>query len=927
MSQLDQLAKHGNAILLAEALGWLHDYRKCSEEQLQAQSANTTAQGIVRTELINRFGNLNSVSLTFASITEQVPNLLNQPKGQANNPSASFLQQYLARCHNTAHFDKQDPLDSGKQNYPVTKISTAFGFEMAVGTNLTSQLWVLPWNDLATFNLSNRSSLLEATQELFTTVGADTRRPINEVSLWDWGILVGALYKTAVAAVILGHQPANRDLRWQLLGIRTDALEYLTNVSRLPDLEARKNTLQIAIENVKTLLEETYPLATEVYRDENGSLYVVPNFPNLLDLHSDGDQALTLQAHIKQQFNTDGEIVPKITLDPTAWWGQDPDRQGNDEIPPADKLLASPKTLQSNAATISEVWQGEPQTICPICGLQPCINKQLDYCQICGDRRKGRAVEWLQDQSKTIWLDEVADRNGRLALITGAFDLTNWLDGSLVETLLVQEPTASNLPVAKTPSFARLRRIWQTTQTFWQEAEAATNQALSDARRRLKIQLANQPGLTQYQVYELDSHGRTRLSVLWDGQHLISTDNLSYTAVQLGIKPKDRQTSADAALAVGAWLEDNKRKSFTIISDDEKNKRFDIQIADIDYQDAEYATAIPILAQPRTFMALVPADEALDIVTAIKTKYEREMGKVRNRLPLHLGLVYFHRRTPLRAALDAGRRMLNYELGIMKDEVWSVKLVDPNPQLPNGLADGTQQFDRTVAVTLEQNNRSLTWHVPAKMGDGQTDDNWYPYVFIKNGKEGNAHPNGRSRIFRALRPKSGGTTEECWLIHAAELQEGNDVYFTPATLDFQWLDSTARRFEIAYDDNGRRRNRSVRPYLLDDLSVMQKGWELIGGSDGLSNNQIYALRDLIETKRESWQPTAEHWKEDCQPPKGVFWQFCHDAVVTAKWKKRPKPEQIDELTNWAVSGLLTDTIQLHMGIMKQKPRREDKNND
>ena len=183
------------------------------------------------------------MSLTFTSVTEQVPDLLNQPKGQANNLNASFFQQYLARCHNTAHFDKQEPLDSGKQNFPGTLISTAFGFETAVGANLTTQLWSLPWNDFTILNASNRHGLLTSAQTLFAAVGADTRRPINEINLWDWGMLVGALHKTAVAAVILGQQPANRDLRWQLLGVRTDALEYLTSVSRLPDLEARKNNL------------------------------------------------------------------------------------------------------------------------------------------------------------------------------------------------------------------------------------------------------------------------------------------------------------------------------------------------------------------------------------------------------------------------------------------------------------------------------------------------------------------------------------------------------------------------------------------------------------------------------------------------------------------------------------------------------------
>ena len=36
------------------------------------------------------------------------------------------------------------------------------------------------------------------------------------------------------------------------------------------------------------------------------------------------------------------------------------------------------------------------------------------------------------------------------------------------------------------------------------------------------------------------------------------------------------------------------------------------------------------------------------------------MGKVRNRLPLTLGVVYGGRRTPLASLLDAGRRMLRH---------------------------------------------------------------------------------------------------------------------------------------------------------------------------------------------------------------------------------------------------------------------------
>ncbi|NOK58640.1 MAG: CRISPR-associated protein Csx11 [Chloroflexi bacterium AL-W] len=919
MSQLNRLVQHRDAILLAEAIGWLHDYRKCSEEQLQAQSVNINAQGIARNELTNRFNNLTASSLVLSTVTEQLPDLLNHWHGQATNLQATFLRQYLSRCHNTAHFDKQEPLDSNKQNYPGTQISTPFGFETSVGSNLTGQLWTLPWNSLTTYNNSHRDVLFKSIQSLFSTVGADTRRPINEISLSDWGTLVGALYKTALATVVLGQHPANHDLRWRLLSIRTDSLTYLTNITRLPDLEARKNTLQTAMNNVQALLEETYPLAAEVYRDENGSLYIVSDLPHLLSLQDDKGQ--TLLSYIQAQFaTTDGEIVPHIMLDSRSWWGQDPNRTRNDEIPPAGEILSFPVMLRSDISVIHEGWRETRQTVCRVCGLRPCVSSQLDYCQICKDRRKGRIFEWLNDQSRTIWLDEVADSNGRLALLTGIFDLTDWLNGSLVETLLLQESSVTNPAITKTASFARLRRIWQSTKTFWQETQPRISETLSDTRRRLKITLMNATGLIGNQTYKLDLRGRTDLSVLWDGSHLISIDNLSYVAFQLGIKSENRRTPADAALAVGVWLEENQNHTFQLIADDEKNKRFDIRITNIDYQDVYYATSIPILAEPRTFMTLVPADKALDIAQTIQTKYEREMGKVRNRLPLHLGVIYFQRRTPLRAVLDAGKRMLGYRTVGLKDEVWRVVQDAQTGKLPDEkkqLAEDTQQFTETITIELEQSGRTLTWYVPARMGDGQTNDNWYPYVFIKG------DVSGRSRIFKVLRPKGDDKTEECWLIHASELQENDQIYFTPATFDFQWLDSTARRFEIAYDkDTGQRLNNWARPYLIDDLDTFKAIWKLIAGTNGLTSSQMYALRDLVETKRESWQPTIDQ----CQRS-GMFWQFCFDAVVSAEWKNKPTDNQFEHLTNWIVSGLFSDVIHLYMSIMKEKLRWEEEINE
>ena len=128
----------------------------------------------------------------------------------------------------------------------------------------------------------------------------------------------------------------------------------------------------------------------------------------------------------------------------------------------------------------------------------------------------------------------------------------------------------------------------------------------------------------------------------------------------------------------------------------------------IEISNSQYTPAIPILAEPRTFIALVPADKALDVVDKIKAKYEREMGKVRNRLPLHLGIVYAHRRTPLRAILDAGRKMLDQKY-IGDVGAWTVtnNVIEQSDMLPHKaayLSEDSSQFTKWYPVCLKHQN-------------------------------------------------------------------------------------------------------------------------------------------------------------------------------------------------------------------------------
>ncbi|HEX9926569.1 MAG TPA: hypothetical protein VGD99_28240 [Anaerolineae bacterium] len=497
--------------------------------------------------------------------------------------------------------------------------------------------------------------------------------------------------------------------------------------------------------------------------------------------------------------------------------------------------------------------------------------------------------------------------------------------------------------IRKTPSFARLRRVWETTRRFWQEVlptDENTNivasiaaQVIGSTGPRLEIKGSLAPADDRHQspgsfhTYELRL-GQTRLSVVWDPDHsrFITCDNLAYATQLLR---KDVKTAITGKLTIEepAGYGSQNKEWGTIAVDQVQ------AINDKEGNPVTYTPAIPILAEPRTFMALVPADKALDLAQAIKTKYEREMGKVRNRLPLHLGVVYFHRRTPLRAALDAGRRMLRQKpLG--GETTWTVqetpaeqpgdKLLDPE------LKKDTAQFEKWYAVELKQGERELTWRVPAVMGDGATEDVWYPYVFLETDND-DSRVNGRQRAFKGLRPTANGA-EACWLVHVADLRADDRVYFTPATLDFEWLDTTGRRFEIAYDENGRRRGRFTRPYLLDELEALQMIWNTL--SYHLTTNQIYILRDLVEARRLEWQVATND---------PTFRQFCREAIANTGWlpgvageqshREGNKPWEVDGedkpvwLSRWAdyaAHGWLNDVVELYLQVMKAEPETAKK---
>src|SRR6266516_1197752 len=442
------------------------------------------------------------------------------------------------------------------------------------------------------------------------------------------------------------------------------------------------------------------------------------------------------------------------------------------------------------------------------------------------------------------------------------------------------------------PSFSRVSRVWETTQTFWEEV---TSGFKTQVDRRLKLKgmfvaedRSQHIGISH--TYELKL-GTVSLSIVCvTDEEFITVDNLQRVAVLLGGSEddyKDYQTATNYVLKRIQHLNESDRA----ISIEEptgyvsSNKLLGIlHITDMKLVDVSYTPIISILKEPRTFMALVPAANALEIAQAIKKKYAGEIGKVQNRLPLTLGIVFASRRTPLPAILDTGRRMLKQPIQeghwtvIQKAEV---KLLDSS-------------FPTEVALTLEKDGQTLLIKVRTVMGDEKTEDAWYPYWRVEKDKEGTIKPFSRNRQFTGL---NGGE----W-VHVSNLQEGDVVHFMPSRLDFEFLDTAARRFEVSYEDGQRHSlTRAVRPYYLEQLEEFDRLWNIL--SNGLATSQIHNLIEIIETKRMEW--TA---KQDDITFQGIV----RDALANANWKRRPDEDDSNYVEQAALNGQLADVVELHM---------------
>lgn len=871
---LQILEQHLKDLLLAEAVALLHDMGKCADEHIINQASDKPSGYSYRykTAQSPRLPTtLPSIRLLGETVTVQELIERGMPR-IISDASQPWPLRVLGKCHAVAHVEKEleTKETSTKQPKDETRLSSAFGVEDSPIKDLTSLLTGLPFA-----SMQNRSAFVPHAEKTFDRALGDTRRPVNEVTLADWAGSVAALYKSALAGALLGIKPDPDDLHWRLLRVNFDVLGLYAKAIKIADLLAYQDAVNKTCGNIKQLVEEEYPLGNEIYRDTTGIYFTFPD----LDLPTE------LQQEIRRRVeDVEPELAPRIAVE----IGQGNSAAGQlksilgQAHGKAIKDLKQPFESHNLNPDWEKLWQersGEKKwEVCPVCRLRP-KEEHVEVCSHCENRRSSRLETWKQNPSRTIWIGEIADHNDRVALLAGKFGLEGWLSGDLVQTMLVK--AATNAPeqcVPKNPSPARLRRVWETCQRFW--SETVLQDILSKAFGARGIRKHITPDKTNWQpgLYNGKVNGKP-IDLFWQPEHnaFLTISNMQ----------------AAGELSNGATIS---------IEHPETRRKAEFQIQNIGEAPApfnRYQPFLPLHASPDQFLALVPAADALKIGREIRTQYEEQFGKVRNRLPLSLGLVFCERKMPLMAVMDAARQMLDAPL---PEEEWEVA---------QDVADGHVQFKNGV-----------TWNVQTVMGDGETPDEWYPYYFGTQ-----ANPGQPTRRFQ-LRKEGDNDTQKVgavsdtyadrWLVHVNDLKQGDVVGITPSRFDFLWLDAASRRFEIHYNPNGRRPARPSRPFYLEDLGRLDELWQCLRQ---LSRTQLKQTLQTIETARERWFGRDE---QNQSAGDDTFRQFVADTLANAQWAwQAMPPDKKDQLIVAVTRGELADLAELHLEILKEKNEKEN----
>lgn len=326
-------------------------------------------------------------------------------------------------------------------------------------------------------------------REAFLSTLAETRLPNNDVTLWDQSYVAAALFKSAVAGAALNASAfpwndniINRKTRWRLLTVAIGADHYEARSVKIGDWTGTRAVLDEFFSWVAQLVEVDLAVGALLYRD---SSTVVFSFPG--ERFDEEAERKKTEPNFKYDEECSADWLKAKQW--KEWVQREADRIAEClrlETPPLVRLSRPTRSLvpmvqeRGEAAKVLAVPVHRPWNIrhpapsanrghvCPVCRvrLSGDPTSKARPCTVCRERRHHRLADWLLGclSYPTIWFEEVADDNNRIALLTFSLDLAPWLEGKRVDSLRTQaipEWVRFNPTLVSSPNPIAPNRPWE----------------------------------------------------------------------------------------------------------------------------------------------------------------------------------------------------------------------------------------------------------------------------------------------------------------------------------------------------------------------------------------------------------------------------------------------------------------------------------
>jgi hypothetical protein len=474
--------------------------------------------------------------------------------------------------------------------------------------------------------------------------------------------------------------------------------------------------------------------------------------------------------------------------------------------------------------------------------------------------------------------------------------------------------------MTKSASPSRMRKIWMETQAFFEELSAVTQGAVRSEmgdyclRLRFKPKFLNadderllesiNSGILEVEKFNSETK-LPKSDLFWDGEYAHTTIRLEHYALSGGSNKKPKGiVLKEKQEYIKRIIEKLAASSGTFVTaKNKKNKEGKIHIAIDSYSFEQYIPTRTILTSPNLFATLVPAELALNLLqNEYLPKYQECFGKVADRLPLNVGILFFKRKFPLYIAMDVMGRLAGNLLSLSsKSRAFKVTKYKSTKLSLEEVNEEKQKLLCTEDSWLVK----YMWAVNDKLGDN-SEDLYYPNFIV----EVNTPEIRKKESYFEL--SDVGST-----LNIKDIDAGMALKIYPSLFDFHFLGSSGERFHLFLDNEKRSHplldSFGMRPYLIKDLEKMNVLWDSINPEKGkLSKSQIKKLEYFCITKIEDWFQTGHELTTN--PATDETYKKFVESSVNDICKDKLSSEERKRLVEAILSGMFFDVVELFLTL-------------